>query len=58
MTFPAVDQYARLIEAFVRAAASGDRAGPVPLEDSLKNQSVLDALARSAASGRCEPVDG
>ncbi|HVY37642.1 MAG TPA: Gfo/Idh/MocA family oxidoreductase [Polyangia bacterium] len=56
VAFPAVDQYARLIEAFVSAAGSGDHAGPIPLEDSLKNQSVLDALARSAASGRCEPV--
>jgi predicted dehydrogenase len=56
LTFPPVDQYARLVEAFVRAAASGDRAGPIPLEDSLKNQTVLDALARSAASGRCEPI--
>jgi predicted dehydrogenase len=56
IAFPAVDQYARLVEAFATAAAGGDRLGPVPLEDSLKNQAVLDALARSTASGRCEPV--
>ena len=58
MVFPATDQYARLVEAFATAAAGGDRLGPVPLEDSLKNQAVLDALARSTASGRCEPVAG
>jgi predicted dehydrogenase len=58
VTFAAADQYARLIDAFARAAAAGDRAGPVPLEDSLKNMAVLEALARSAASGRCEAVVG
>jgi len=56
LTFPATDQYAHLVEAFVRAAAAGDRVGPLPLEDSLKNMIVLDALARSAATGRAEPV--
>jgi predicted dehydrogenase len=56
VTFPAADQYARLVDAFARAAAAGDRAGPVPLEDSVKNMAVLEALARSAASGRCEVV--
>jgi predicted dehydrogenase len=55
-TFAPADQYACLVEAFARAAAAGDRAGPVPLEDSLKNMAVLEALARSAASGRCEAV--
>jgi predicted dehydrogenase len=56
VTFPPADQYARLVEAFARAAAAGDRAGPVPLEDSVKNMAVLEALARSAASGQCEAV--
>ncbi|HXJ19499.1 MAG TPA: Gfo/Idh/MocA family oxidoreductase [Polyangia bacterium] len=56
VSFPAADQYARLVDAFARAAAAGDRAGPVPLEDSVKNMAVLEALARSAASGRCEVV--
>lgn len=56
VTVPAADQYARLVEAFVRAAAAGDRTGPVPLEDSLKNMAVLDALARSASTGRTEPI--
>jgi predicted dehydrogenase len=54
--FPPTDQYARLVEAFARAAAAGDHAGPVPLEDSVKNMAVLEALARSAASGQCETV--
>jgi len=56
VSFAAADQYARLIDAFARAAAAGDRIGPVPLEDSVKNMAVLEALARSAASGRCEAV--
>jgi predicted dehydrogenase len=56
VTFPAVDQYARLVEAFVRAAAAGDPTGPVPLEDSVKNMAVLDALARSASTGQSERV--
>ncbi len=56
VTFPAADQYVRLVDAFARAAAAGDRVGPVPLEDSVKNMAVLEALARSAASGRCEAV--
>jgi predicted dehydrogenase len=58
VTFSAADQYARLVDAFARAAAAGDRSGPVPLEDSVKNMAVLEALARSAASGRCEAVIG
>ena len=56
LTFPAADQYAHLIQAFMRAAAAGDRIGPVPLEDSVKNMAVLEALARSAINGRCEAV--
>ncbi|HXU65172.1 MAG TPA: Gfo/Idh/MocA family oxidoreductase [Polyangia bacterium] len=56
VSFPAADQYARLVEAFVHAAAAGDRTGPVPLEDSLKNMAVLDALARSASTGQAERV--
>ncbi len=56
VTFPPADQYAHLVQAFMRAAAAGDRVGPVPLEDSVKNMAVLEALARSATSGRCETV--
>jgi len=53
--FPAVDQYTILAQLFARAAATGGPA-PIPLEDSIKNMAVLDALRRSAASGRWETV--
>jgi len=52
-TFDAVDQYAVLIAAFARAAA-GQGPAPVPLEDSVKNAAVLEALVRSTTSGRWE----
>ncbi len=51
--FPAVDQYTILAERFARAAAGGEPA-PIPLEDTLANMAVLDALARSAESGGWE----
>jgi len=53
--FDAVDQYTILVELFARAAPSGGP-GPVPLEDSIRNMAVLDALHRSADAGRIEPV--
>jgi predicted dehydrogenase len=53
---PAVDQYAILVERFALAATGGGPA-PIPLEDSIKNMAALDALARSAKSGRWEPVE-
>jgi len=53
--FPAVNQYTILAQLFARAAATGGPA-PIPLEDSIKNMAVLDALRRSAASGRTEAV--
>ena len=52
-TFDAVDQYAILVAAFARAATGGGPA-PVPLEDSVKNTAVLEALVRSTTSGRWE----
>ena len=52
-TFDAVDQYAILVAAFARAAA-GSAPAPVPLEDSVKNSAVLEALVRSTTSGRWE----
>jgi predicted dehydrogenase len=55
LSFDPVDQYTVLAEDFARATQSGGP-GPVPLEDSIKNMAVLDALRRSAASGRCESV--
>jgi len=53
--FPPVNQYTILAQLFARAAATGGPA-PIPLEDSIKNMMVLDALRRSAASGRWETV--
>ena len=53
LTFAPVDQYTILAEAFARAAERGGPA-PIPLEDSLANMAVLDALTRSADSGAWE----
>jgi predicted dehydrogenase len=53
--FAAVNQYTILAQLFARAAATGGP-GPIPLEDSIKNMAVLDALGRSASSGRWETV--
>jgi len=53
--FPEVNAYTILAQLFARAAATGGPA-PIPLEDSIKNMEVLDALRRSAASGRWETV--
>jgi predicted dehydrogenase len=53
--FPAVNQYTILAQLFARAAQTGGPA-PIPLEESIKNMAVLDALRRSAASGHWEPV--
>ncbi|HTB59024.1 MAG TPA: Gfo/Idh/MocA family oxidoreductase [Polyangia bacterium] len=52
-TFEPVNQYALLVAAFARAAAGGGPT-PVPLEDSVKNVAVLEALYRSTTSGRWE----
>jgi predicted dehydrogenase len=52
-TFEAVDQYALLVAAFARAVAERGP-GPIPLEDSVKNVAVLEALVRSSKSGRWE----
>jgi predicted dehydrogenase len=56
LSFDPVDQYTVLAECFARAAEAGGP-GPIPLEDSIKNMTVLDALRRSAASGRAESVE-
>jgi predicted dehydrogenase len=55
ISFDPVDQHTILAENFARAAQTGS-ASPVPLQDSIKNMAVLDALQRSAASGRAEVV--
>ena len=58
ISFEPVNQYTVLVEQFARAATGGLRpgGGPVPLEDSIRNMAVLDALFKSAASGREELV--
>ena len=59
-TFPTVDQYTLEAEAFSRAILEGT-AAPIPLEDAVRNMAVIDALFRSAKSGRWEapePVIG
>jgi predicted dehydrogenase len=53
VAFEPCNQYTLLAEGFSQAAKSG-AAAPLPLEDSVKNMAVLDALARSATSGRWE----
>jgi predicted dehydrogenase len=47
--------YARQVDAFA-AAVRGEVAFPVPGEEGLRNQLVLDAAYRSAASGKVENV--
>ena len=53
--FPPCDQYTIQGDAFSRAILEGGRP-PVPLEDSLKNMQAIDAVFRSAESGRWEKV--
>lgn len=53
--FPACDQYTVQGDEFSRAILERGRP-PVPLEDSLNNMKVIDALFRSADSGRGEEV--
>ena len=50
---PAADQYGLEFEAFSRALRQG-QAVPTPPQDAVDNQKVLDALFRSAESGRWE----
>lgn len=53
--FPAVDQFEVPISRF-SAAVRGVGSVPVPLENSVGNMAVIDALVRSASSGAWEPV--
>jgi predicted dehydrogenase len=48
--FPVCDQYTIQGELFSRAVLDGEPA-PYPLEDSVRNMQVIDALVRSADSG-------
>lgn len=53
VSFDSVDQYTVEAEAFSRAILEGKPA-PIPLEDAVRNMAVIDALFRSATSGRWE----
>jgi len=57
LAFGPLNQYTLQGDLFSRAIREG---GPVPcpLEDSVANMRVLDALARSAATGTWEAVGG
>lgn len=50
---PAVDQYALQAQLF-SAAIRGQGEVPVPMEDAVRNMAVIDAIFRSAESGRWE----
>jgi len=53
--FPAVDQYTLQADAFSEGLRAGSPPA-FPLEDSVGNMRVIDALFRSGASGRWEAV--
>jgi predicted dehydrogenase len=50
-TFPACDQYTLQGEAFAKAVREGTEV-PVPLEDSIGNMAVIEAIFNSARSGQ------
>jgi len=52
-TFPICDQYTIQGDSFSRAILEGTGV-PVPLEDAIKNMAVIEAVFRSAASGKGE----
>ena len=52
-TFPTCDQYTIQGDAFSRAVLE-NTAVPVPLEDAIKNMAVIEAIFRSAESGKAE----
>ena len=56
MTFPVCDQYTIQGDRFSEAALGGN-AAPYPLEDSVKNMRVIDALFRSGATGTWENIE-
>jgi predicted dehydrogenase len=51
--FAACDQYTLQGDQFSRAVLKGGEP-PVPLEDALRNMAVIDALVRSAETGKWE----
>jgi predicted dehydrogenase len=54
-TFPTADQYTLQGDAFARAVLENTEV-PVPLEDSIGNMAVIDAIFRSGETGRWEAV--
>ncbi len=52
-TFPACDQYTLQGDAFSKAILKNEQV-PVPVEDSIRNMAVIDAVFRSARSGQWE----
>jgi predicted dehydrogenase len=55
-TSPTADQYTLQGDAFARAIFENTEM-PVPLEDSIGNMAVIDAIFRSGNSGQWEPVE-
>jgi predicted dehydrogenase len=55
-TFPTADQYALQGDAFARAMFENTEV-PVPLEDSIANMAVIEAIFRSGNSGQWEAVE-
>ena len=56
-SFPTSDQYTLQGDAFARAVRDNTEV-PVPLEDSIGNMAVIEAIFRSGKSGRWETVEG
>ena len=52
---PTCDQYGIMLDAFAKSIIEG-HAQPVPLEDSLKNMAVIDAVFLAAESGQWQAV--
>ena len=57
LTVPVRDQYTIQGDLFSRAVLEG-RPAPEPLEDSVRNMECIEAVFRSAESGRWEQVGG
>lgn len=56
-TFPVCDQYTRQGDAFSKAVLEGTEV-PVPVEDAIGNMAVIEAIFKSANSGRWESPKG
>jgi predicted dehydrogenase len=57
LEFPVCDQYTIQGDLFSRAVRDGGEV-PVPLESSIRNMAVIDAVVRAAESGKWEEVRG